>query len=138
MARILLAEDHGADLELMGYLLDAFGHTTKRCADGQAALEAIRCALPDLVVCDIQMPRLSGYGLALAVRADAVLRQVPLVAVTALAMHGDRERVLAGGFDGYIEKPLRPDTFVGQVEAFLPPLLRLLRAARPQAAAGGR
>lgn len=138
MARILLADDHEADLELMGYLLEAFGHTTQRCADGQAALEAIRRDPPDLVVSDIQMPRLSGHGLAQAVRADAALRRIPLVAVTALAMHGDRERVLGGGFDGYIEKPLRPDTFVGQVEAFLPPLLRLLRAARPQAAARGR
>lgn len=121
---MLVIEDNPANLELMVYLLRAFGHHTLQADDGPSGLSAARAAAPDLILCDVQMPGLDGYGVARALKADPVLCGVPLVAVTALAMVGDRDRVLAGGFDGYIPKPLVPETFVQQVEAFLRPTPR--------------
>src|SRR5262245_48003750 len=120
-ARILIVEDNPTNLELMSYLLTAFGHTTLAANDGEEGLEVARRALPDLIVCDVQLPRLDGYEVARRLKSDAVLRATPLVAVTALAMVGDRDRVLAAGFDGYIPKPITPETFVNQVEVFLTP-----------------
>jgi two-component system cell cycle response regulator len=124
MARILIIEDNAANLGLMSYLLTAFGHTAEGCRDGRSGLEAARHQSFDLVLCDIQLPRMSGYEIARILRAAPSLGELPLVAVTALAMRGDREQVLGAGFNGYIEKPLQPQTFVALVETFLPPSLR--------------
>lgn len=120
MARILIIEDNAPNLNLMSYLLTASGHSVEGCRDGQSGLDAMRRQAPDIVLCDIQLPKLSGYQIAQAVRADASLHALPLVAVTALAMRGDRARGLAGGFDEYIEKPIEAETFVALVESFLP------------------
>jgi two-component system, cell cycle response regulator len=119
MARILIIEDNPTNLDLMSYLLTAFGHTTLAAHDGAEGLETARRQAPDLIVCDVQLPLLDGYEVARWLKSDAAMRATPLVAVTALAMVGDRDRVLAAGFDGYIAKPIAPETFVGQVEAFL-------------------
>jgi two-component system, cell cycle response regulator len=120
-ARILIVEDNPTNLELMSYLLTAFGHTTLAAYDGEEGLEVARRGTPDLIVCDVQLPRLDGYAVARRLKSDAAMRAIPLVAVTALAMVGDRDRVLAAGFDGYIAKPIAPETFVSQVEVFLTP-----------------
>lgn len=117
--RILVIEDNPTNLELMTYLLKAFGHTTLTAADGQAGVERALSALPDLVLCDLAMPRLDGYGVARRLKAEPTLRGVPLVAVTASAMVGDRDKVFAAGFDGYISKPIDPETFVSEVEGYL-------------------
>jgi two-component system cell cycle response regulator len=124
MARIVIIEDNAANLDLMVYLLRAFGHTPRGFPDGEAGLEAMRRQPPDLVLCDIQLPKLNGFEIVALIRADEQLRHLPVVGVTALAMRGDRERVLAGGFDGYIEKPIQPEAFVSQVESHLRPELR--------------
>ena len=123
-AQILLIEDNPANLELMGYLLRAFGYEPHATVDGAAGLEAVRNGSFDLVICDIQMPVMDGYEVARRLKADPVLRNIPLVAVTALAMVGDRDRVLAAGFDGYLAKPIDPETFVKRVEEFLRPEIR--------------
>src|SRR5712691_11023715 len=120
-ARILVIEDNNENLDLMTYLLQAFGHSTVTARDGVEGLDAARREAPDLILCDLQMPRLDGFGVARELRRDARFAQTPLVAVTAFAMRDDRERVLAAGFDGYITKPIIPEEFVGQVEAFLRP-----------------
>ena len=120
-ARILVIEDNDENLELMTYLLQAFGHTTLTARDGVEGLDLARRQTPDLILCDLQMPRLDGFGVARALRQDAQFARIPLVAVTAFAMRDDRERVLASGFDGYVTKPIVPEEFVGQVEAFLRP-----------------
>src|SRR6516165_7555623 len=104
--QILVIEDDPASLELMGYLLRAFGYTPITVGTGEEGLEAARDAFPDLIVCDIQLPGVDGHDVARQLKGDPILRTVPLVAVTALAMVGDRDRVLAAGFDGYISKPL--------------------------------
>jgi CheY-like chemotaxis protein len=119
-ARVLLIEDNPPSLELMSYLLRHFGHTPIESRDGLEGLDAMRRERPELVVCDIDLPKLDGYALAGRARADAELKSIPMVAVTALAIVGDRERALRAGFDGYITKPIDPETFVAQLENFLP------------------
>jgi two-component system, cell cycle response regulator len=118
---ILVIEDNAANLELMAYLLRAFGYTVSTAEDGQEGLEATRGTSPDLVICDVHLPTLSGYEVARRMKEDPTMKGIPLVAVTALAMVGDRNKVLAAGFDGYVAKPIAPDLFVNQVERFLSP-----------------
>lgn len=119
-ARILVIEDNPANLELMSYLLRAFGHEVLAEGDGEAGLEAARRESPDLIVCDIQIPKIHGLDVARQLKSHPSLKKIPLVAVTAFAMVGDRDKVLSAGFDGYIAKPIAPETFVQQVEMFLP------------------
>lgn len=137
MPRILLIEDNQANLELMSYLLGACGYSPRTAADGLAGLEAARAEPLDLVVCDVHMPNVDGYEVARRLKADPATRNVPLVAVTALAMVGDRDKVLAAGFDGYIAKPVDPESFVRQVEDFLPPTKRKSRTAPISAPVAG-
>jgi CheY-like chemotaxis protein len=122
--RILIAEDHPASLELMRYLLQANGYETLVARDGVEALEVARLERPDMIVCDLQMPRLDGYGVLENLRADPELRQIPIIAVTAFSMVGDRERVLSAGFNGYQSKPIEPEVFVAQMELHLSPAQR--------------
>src|SRR5437899_70608 len=104
----------------MSYLLNAYGHTVLTAVDGCEGIEASRRERPDLIVCDVQLPDMDGYEVARWLKSEPELRTIPLVAVTALAMVGDRDRVLAAGFDGYIPKPIAPETFVAELEKFLP------------------
>ncbi|HEY0489672.1 MAG TPA: EAL domain-containing protein [Telluria sp.] len=120
-ARILIIEDNPTNMELMVYLLTAFGFTPLTASDGISGIQAARDTSPDLIICDVHLPRLDGYGVVAALKQDPVLRSIPVLAVTALAMVGDRERLLEAGFDGYIAKPIEPDTFVVQLEEFLEP-----------------
>ena len=117
MAEILVIEDNPQNRELMTYLLRAFGHRVTTAADGELALEAIRSARFDIIVCDVHLPKLDGMQIVAAVRADAERSTTPMVAVTALAMVGDRERLLSAGFDGYVSKPIDPRTFLAELDA---------------------
>jgi two-component system cell cycle response regulator len=119
--RILVIEDNPASLELMGYLLEAFGYTAIRASSGEEGLDAATREVPDLIVCDIQLPGIDGHEIARRLASDPVLKDIPRVAVTALAMVGDRDKVLASGFNGYLAKPIAPESFVKHVEAFLRP-----------------
>jgi two-component system, cell cycle response regulator DivK len=123
-AQVLVIEDNEANLELMTYLLRAFGYATEVARDGLSGLARLRQGGIDLVICDVQLPGLDGLTLAAQARGTAAGRAVPLVAVTAFARAEDRERVLSAGFDGYLSKPIEPETFVDQVAQFLPPALR--------------
>ncbi|MET0266576.1 MAG: EAL domain-containing protein [Duganella sp.] len=118
-ARILIIEDNATNMELMVYLLRAFGYTPLSATDGEAGVQAARREKPDLIICDVHLPKLDGYGVVAALKADPETREIPALAVTALAMVGDRERLLEAGFDSYIGKPIEPDTFVKQIESFL-------------------
>ena len=121
MARILVIEDNPANMQLMVYLLQAFGHDTFDATDGETGLIVAKKELPDLILCDLQMPGIDGYEVARRIRLEPQLKAMSLVAVTAYAMVGDREKVFAAGFNGYIPKPINPELFHGQVQAFLPP-----------------
>ncbi|QGZ42038.1 PAS domain S-box-containing protein/diguanylate cyclase (GGDEF)-like protein [Pseudoduganella flava] len=119
-ARILIIEDNPTNMELMVYLLRAFGYTPLTASDGEEGVAAAQREQPDLIICDVHLPKLDGYGVVAALKADPATQRIPALAVTALAMVGDRERLLAAGFDGYIGKPIEPDSFVTQIESFLP------------------
>jgi two-component system cell cycle response regulator len=122
--RILVVEDNGTNRALIVYLLKAFGYKTLEAVDGEGGLEMARHERPELIVCDVHLPKLDGYGVVAQLKRDVALRDIPVVAVTALAMVGDRNKILSAGFDGYISKPIEPETFVAQVAAFLPQELR--------------
>lgn len=119
-ARIVLIEDHPDNMELMAYLIKAAGYTYGCATDGAQGMEAIRRERPDLIVCDLQMPVMDGFEVLRQLRQDESLRDTPIVAVTALSMPEDRQRVLRAGFDGYFSKPIEPENFVRQLETWLP------------------
>jgi two-component system cell cycle response regulator len=135
-ARILVVEDNPANLDLMAYLLRAFGHTALTATSGPDGWDSVHRELPDLVVCDVQLPGYDGCELVKRLKADPAVQQIPVVAVTAQAMVGDRERLLAEGFDGYLAKPILAETFVQQLDEFLPPdrRARSVATASPETA----
>lgn len=136
MARILIIEDNPANIELMSFLLSAYGHTPLNAPDGARGVAAARSELPDLIACDVNLPGMDGFQVLAALKQEPALAAVPVLAVTALAMAGDREKVLAAGFDGYISKPIEPESFVAELEAFLAGTPSAAAAApAPQAAA---
>lgn len=106
---ILIADDRPSSRELLRVILERAGYDIIEAQDGEAALAEIRSRQPDLVLLDLQMPKLDGYGVLQAVRQDASLAQLPVVALTASAMRGDRERILEAGFTDYLAKPAGPD-----------------------------
>src|SRR3989442_5666668 len=123
-ARVLVVEDNPTNLSLMEYLLRAFEYTVLTATDGVQGIELARREMPDVILMDLQMPKLNGFEAASQLKAHPALKGIPLVAVTAFAMVGDRDRILAQGFDGYIPKPITPETFVDQVQMFIPSNLR--------------
>lgn len=118
-ANILLIEDHLENRKLVVYLLERFGHRLRTANTGEEALDLALRETFDLIISDIHLPGIDGYEVARRLRANSQWRPVPLIAVTALAMVGDRDKVLGGGFDGYLSKPISPQAFVQQIEAFL-------------------
>src|SRR3989442_1814478 len=108
-ARILVIEDNPTNLDLMVYLLRAFGHTPLVAHDGEQGLEVVRREAPDLIVCDVHMPNVDGYEVVRRLKAHPAMNQIPVVAVTALAMVGDRATILDAGIYGHIAQPISPD-----------------------------
>lgn len=121
MARVLVIEDNPASLELMVYLLHAFGHAPLCARDGLDGIATARRERPDLILCDIRLPRADGIEVCRQLKKDPRLQNVPLVALTAYAMVGDREKLLGEGFSGYLSKPIHPQTFVNQIAPYLFP-----------------
>jgi two-component system cell cycle response regulator len=119
MALILIIEDNAANLELMRYLLTAAGHDCRCAVGGPEGLAEALQRLPDLVVCDIQLPGMHGADVLQRLNLIPGFVGRPVIAVTALAMLGDRERILAQGFNGYLSKPIIPQGFAGQIAGFL-------------------
>jgi CheY-like chemotaxis protein len=114
--RILIIEDDRPSLELFTYLLKAFSHTTLPAESAEEGLEIARRERPDLIVCDVLLPRMDGFDLIKVLRADERLRNIPVIAVTILTDSGDRERLISAGFNDYIPKPIWSDKFVSQIE----------------------
>lgn len=115
---ILVVDDNRANLDLMLYLLRAFGYECDDASDGLSGLQKARLDSYDLVLVDILMPGMDGYEFARRFKS-ALGDATRLIAITALAMAGDRERILQSGFDGYIAKPIDPERFVSDVQAYL-------------------
>ena len=119
---VLLIEDNEQNRYLATYLLEQGGYRVVSVSDGAAALPLAHETRPDIILLDIQLPRLSGHDVARLLRGDETLRAVPIIAVTSYAMPGDRDKAFAAGCDGYIEKPIDPYTFVAEVSKCLRPL----------------
>ena len=119
MARVLVVEDNCASFDLMVYLLKAFGHTPLSARDGLEGIAAARREVPDLILCDIQLPGADGIEVCRQLKQDPASRNIPMVAVTAYAMVGDREKLLAHGFNGYLSKPINPQTFIADMAPYL-------------------
>lgn len=119
---ILLIEDNEQNAYLVSYLLQARGWQIVHALDGPTGLALAGEAIPLMVLLDIQLPGMDGHEVARRLRSNPTLAKVPIVAVTSYAMQGDRERCMAAGCNGYIEKPIDPDTFAAQVERFLEPM----------------
>jgi CheY-like chemotaxis protein len=123
-ARILIIEDHPDNMELMVCLLEAFGYAVLSALSGEAGMKTAFKELPDLIICDVHLPNIDGYGVLAYLKGEPALRSTPVIAVTALAMVGDRQKLLNAGFNGYLSKPIEPEAFVPQVEKFIPASLR--------------
>jgi CheY-like chemotaxis protein len=118
-AHVLVIEDHPDNQKLVRYLLRAAGHRVRIATSGPDGIELAMADRPDVILIDLDMPGMDGYETVARLRQQAQFDNVPLVAVTALAMVGDREAVLRRGFDGYLPKPIEPALFAGQVAVFL-------------------
>ena len=119
VATILVIEDDDASRMLVTYLLESAGYSVLGAENGAVGLELALSRPHDLIVCDLQMPIMNGYQVAQTLRSHPRWRAVPLVAVTAFSMPGDREKALEMGFDDHLSKPITPETFVEQIAAFL-------------------
>lgn len=106
MKKILIADDKATSRELLRTVLERQGYEVMEASDGEEALQKALAELPDLILLDLQMPRRSGYEVLGELRKDARHAALPIIALTASAMQGDRERALAAGFTGYLAKPV--------------------------------
>jgi two-component system cell cycle response regulator DivK len=116
MAKVLVVEDNATNLRLATFLLESAGHTVLCAADAEAGLTLARSEQPNLILMDIQLPGMDGLEATAQLKGDDATRAIPVVALTALAMKGDEERIRAAGCDGYIAKPMRYREFLETVE----------------------
>ncbi len=114
--RILIIEDNEQNLYLEQILLEAAGHTIACSIDGVEGIELAKRNQFDVILVDIQLPQFDGYETTRRLRKLKALDEVPIIAVTSYAMAGDHDKAMASGFDGYIEKPIDPDTFAKIIE----------------------
>ena len=119
MKKILIVEDNEKNMYLMSFILTKSGYEVIKCGGGEEAVKAAIKEKPDLVIMDIQLPGIDGLEAAKRIRASEADGKLPIVAVTSYAMAGDKERVLAAGCNGYIEKPIDPETFLAEIERYL-------------------
>jgi two-component system, cell cycle response regulator DivK len=117
-AQILVVEDNEKNMKLFRDVLNASGYRTLEAATGERAVELVFEHRPDLVLMDIQLPDIDGVEALARLRADERFSSVPVLALTAQAMEGDRERFLAAGFDGYLSKPVNIGEFVATVKRY--------------------
>lgn len=115
----LIIEDNEDNLVLISALLQRGGYRTVGAITGQAGIDAVLKERPDLIILDIQLPDMNGMEVLRMIRASAVAGSIPIIAMTSYAMAGDRERLLAAGCTGYIEKPIDPARVLDQIHAIL-------------------
>lgn len=118
--RLLIIEDNPQNFYMMRFLLEKNGFSVIGAENGPEGVEKALTHNPDAILLDIQLPEMDGYAVAEALKTHPELDKSPIIAVTSYAMVGDRERILAAGATGYIEKPIDPDTFVAEISQFLP------------------
>jgi len=119
VAKVLVVEDNAANMALATFLLQSAGHTVLSATDAEAGLTLARAEQPNLILMDIQLPGIDGLAATRLLKGDVLTRAIPVIALTALAMKGDEERIRAAGCDGYIAKPLSYKDFLAVISAQL-------------------
>ncbi|MGD1073809.1 MAG: response regulator [Bryobacteraceae bacterium] len=119
MKKVLVADDKATGRELIRTVLEQCGHEVFEASDGAEAVRSARKVLPDLIILDLHMPVLDGYGALRELRQERLFQSTPIIALTASAMQGDRERAIEAGFTSYIAKPISLSTLRGEVERWL-------------------
>ena len=119
MIKVLIAEDNAVNRELLRELLEARGYTVVEACDGQEALQLIEQTKPDILLLDIGMPVLDGFAVVRKIRENPRLATLPVLAVTAYAMQGDREKILNSKFDGYLSKPIDARSLMEELDRLL-------------------
>jgi CheY-like chemotaxis protein len=119
MIRVLIAEDNAVNRELLRELLELRGYTVTEACDGQEALQVIEQTPPEILLLDIGMPVMDGFAVISRIRANPRLSHLPVVAVTAYAMQGDREKIVDSGFDGYLSKPVNASSLAEELDRLL-------------------
>jgi CheY-like chemotaxis protein len=117
--KILIAEDNAVNRELLRELLEIRGHEVIEACNGEEALRALEDCKPEILLLDLGMPVLDGYGTVRKIRENPGFATLPVLAVTAYAMQGDKERILSSGFDGYLSKPINPTLLFQELERLL-------------------
>jgi two-component system cell cycle response regulator DivK len=119
MAKVLIVEDNPANMTLAVFLLESASHTVISSTNAEAGLTLARQEQPDLILMDIQLPGMDGLQATVLLKRDEATRAIPVIALTALAMKGDEERIRAAGCDGYIAKPLAYKDFLAVISSRL-------------------
>jgi two-component system, cell cycle response regulator DivK len=119
VGKVLVVEDNPANMTLATFLLKSAGHTVLSATDAESGLTLARSEQPDLILMDIQLPGMDGLQATALLKADEATRAIPVIALTALAMKGDEERIRAAGCDGYIAKPLAYREFLATISILL-------------------
>ncbi len=119
MAKVLIIEDNAANMTLATFLLQSAGHSVLGATDAETGLTLARGQQPDLILIDIQLPGMDGLEATALLKRDQSTRDIPVIALTALAMKGDEERIRAAGCDGYIAKPLAYKDFLATIATHL-------------------
>jgi len=117
--KILLVEDHPANIDVIRMGLELLGYTVTVAEDGKEAVEMAASELPDLIAMDILLPKVSGLEAVSRIRSNPKTKSIPILAATALAMSGDKEKCLEGGCDAYIAKPFTPKQLAAAIEKLL-------------------
>jgi two-component system, cell cycle response regulator DivK len=119
MARVLIVEDNASNMTLATFLLKSAGHTALTATDAEAGVALARAEQPALILMDIQLPGMDGLQATALLKEDPATREIPVIALTALAMKGDEARIRAAGCDGYIAKPMRYQEFLATISEYL-------------------
>lgn len=117
--KLLIIEDNQQNMYMMRFLLEKNGFTVLGAENGRLGIEMALEYRPSAILLDIQLPEMDGYAVAAELKKHRELQHIPIIAVTSYAMVGDRDRILAAGATGYIEKPIDPATFVDEIRGYL-------------------
>jgi len=119
MKRILVIEDNGTNMYLIGFILRKNGHEVIEARNGEEGVELAIKEKPDLILMDIQLPGIDGLEATRRIRESEADGEIPIIALTSYAMAGDKEKAISAGCTGYIEKPINPETFIAEIEKYL-------------------
>lgn len=119
MKRILVVEDNETNMYLIRFILEKNGYEIIEAKDGTSGVELAIKEKPDLIIMDLQLPDINGLEATKRIRASEADSEIPIIALTSYTMVGDREKALAAGCTGYIQKPINPETFMSEIEKYL-------------------